>query len=201
MWTQLFSILTVIVAIVVIIKEFPSESRDVKFLGLFGLTIWVIGDITISLQIPYHEVAQLTLQSCSLSLVLVIYLKFIRQRKPIIFRYPHYMVYVPLLIPFTQLIVIDSRVIGEIIFMTLQGISIIVYILLTVGYSEELKNKLLTIIGVLLLLWGFTFYWILKEYFIVFEWAWGLINMGGMIACIYSFSDLLAINKTLKVHS
>ncbi len=101
----------------------------------------------------------------------------------------------PLLIPFTQLIVMDTKVIGEIIFMILQGISIVVYILLSIGYSSELKNKLLTIIGVLLLLWGFSFYWILKEYIIVFEWAWGLTNMSGMIACIYSFSDLLELNE------
>lgn len=195
MWTQLFSILTVIVSIVIVLKEFPSASRDIKYLGIIALIIWLIGGITLNLTVPFQEVIHLTLQSSSLSLVLVIFLKFIRQRKPIIFRYPTYMVYVPLLIPFTQLIVMDTKVIGDIIFMTLQGISIIVYILLSIGYSSELNNKLLTIIGVLLLLWGFTFYWILKEYFIVFEWAWGLTNMSGMLACIYSFSDLLRINE------
>lgn len=195
MWTQLFSIITVIVSIIIVLKEYPSDIRDIKFSGLVALVLWVIGDIFVSLQVLYFEVIQLTLQSCSLSLVLVIFLKFIRQRKPIIFRYPYYMVYVPLLIPFTQLIVMNTKVIGDIIFMILQGISILVFVLLSIGYSTELKNKLLTIIGVLLLLWGFTFYWILKEYFIVFEWAWGLTNTGGMIACIYSFSDLLTSNR------
>lgn len=195
MWTQLFSIITVIVSIIIVLKEYPSDIRDIKFSGLVALVLWVIGDIFVSLQVLYFEVIQLTLQSCSLSLVLVIFLKFIRQRKPIIFRYPYYMVYVPLLIPFTQLIVMNTKVIGDIIFMILQGISILVFVLLSIGYSTELKNKLSTIIGVLLLLWGFTFYWILKEYFIVFEWAWGLTNTGGMIACIYSFSDLLTSNR------
>lgn len=180
--------------ILIVLKEFPSESRGVRYAGLTALILWLIGGIALSLDIPFQEVVQFTLQSCSLSLVLVIYLKFIRQRKPIIFRYPYYMVYLPLIIPLTQLIVLETRVIGEIIFMTLQAISIIVYILLSVGYSADLKNKILTIVGVLLLLWGFTFYWILKEFYIVFEWAWGLTNMGGMIACVYSFSDLLRLN-------
>lgn len=198
MWTQLFSIITVIVSIFIVLKEFPSDALDTKYSGLTALILWLIGDIFISLQLPYQEVAQLTLQTSSLSLVLVIFLKFIRQRKPVIFRYPYFMVYMPLLIPFTQLLVMDASVIGEIIFMVLQVISILVYILLSVGYSYKLKNKVITIIGVLLLLWGFTFYWILKEYYIVFEWAWGLTNTGGMIACIYSFSDLLSFTNNGK---
>lgn len=92
----------------------------------------------------------------------------------------------------------DTQIIREIIFMALQVISIFVYILLSIGYSSELNNKLITIIGVLLLIWGFAFYWILQEYYIVYAWAWGLTNSGGMIACIYSFSDLLKINKRTK---
>jgi hypothetical protein len=102
-----------------------------------------------------------------------------------------------MLIPFTQLIVLDAQVIREIIFMTLQGVAILVYVLLSIGYSSELKNKLITIVGLILLVWGFCFYWILQDYFIVLDWAWGLTNSGGMIACIYSFSDLLRINENI----
>lgn len=194
MWTQLFSILTVIVCLLIVLREFPTKLRDVKYSAFISLILWLTGDIAISLNLPFQDVVQLTFQTCSLSLVLVIFLKFIRRHKPIIFRYPYYMVYLPLLIPITQLIVMNTKVIGNIIFMILQAVSVIVYVILSVGYSNELKNKTLTIVGVLLLLWGFTFYWILKEYYIVFEWAWGLTNAGGMIACVYSFGDLLRIN-------
>lgn len=199
MWTQLFSILTAIVSIFIILKKFPSDSRDIIYPGIVALSTWLLGDIVLSLDIPFQKVMQLLLQSVSLSLVLVIFLKFIRQRKPIIFRYPTYMVYLPLLIPFTQLIVADTQFIGEIIFMSLQAICIVVYILLSIGYSDEIQNKILTIVGVLLLLWGFMFYWILQEYYIVFEWAWGLTNAAGLIASVYSFSNLIGVNqKNLK---
>jgi hypothetical protein len=101
------------------------------------------------------------------------------------------MVYVPLVIPIAQLIVVDAQIIREIIFMSMQVVGIIVFALLSFGYSEELRHKLLTIVGLLLLVWGFAFFWILQEYYIVFEWVWGLTNAGGMIACVYSFSDLI----------
>lgn len=107
------------------------------------------------------------------------------------------MVYLPLLIPITQLIVADTQIIGEIIFMSLQAICLIVYVLLSIGYSAEIENKILTIVGILLLTGGFTFYWILQEYYIVFEWAWGLTNASGVLASIYSFSDLIKSNENI----
>lgn len=191
MWTQLFSIFAVIVSTVIVLKKFPSESTEIRYAGLTALSTWLIGDIIITVNIAFQEVFHVIFQTVSLSLVLVIFLLFIRQRKPVIFRYPFYIVFVPLLIPIAQLIVMETKIMREIIFMTLQGVSIIVFVLLLIGYSEELQHKVLTIVGVLLLIWGFSFYWILQEYYIVFSWAWGLTNTAGMIACIFSFSDLI----------
>lgn len=91
--------------------------------------------------------------------------------------------------------IMETEIMREIIFMSLHGVAILVYILLAAGYGKELNQKLLTIIGVLLLIWGFAFFWILQNYYIVFDWAWGLTNSLGVVACTYSFSDLLKINK------
>lgn len=202
MWTQLFSIFTVIVSTVIVLKKFQSPSKEIRYASLTALSTWLIGDLIVSVNLPYYqEVLHIILQTVSLSLILVVFLKFIRQRKPIIFRYPNYMVYVPLLIPIAQLIVTEAQVIREIIFMSLQGVAIIVFVLLSFGYSEEIKYKLLTIVGLLLLVWGFVFFWILQEYYIVFEWAWGLTNALGMIACIYSFSDLLESLETNQTYT
>lgn len=191
MWTQLFSIFTVIVSTAIVLKKFPSGFFEIKYASFAALAAWLIGDIIFSINVPSQELLHLILQSISLSLILIVFLIFIRQRKPIIFRYPYSMVFIPLLIPITQLIVMDTQIMREVIFMFLQGVAILVYGLLSFGYSKELQYKLLTIIGVLLLASGFAFYWILQENYIVFDWAWGLTNTGGMIACIYSFSDLL----------
>lgn len=198
MWTQLFSIFSVIVSTVIVCKQFPSNATDIRYASLTALSTWLTGDIIISINIPFQDVLHLILQSISLSLILVVFLLFIRQRKPIIFRYPYYMVFVPLFIPIAQLIVMDTQIMGEIIFMSLQAVSIIVYILLAFGYHEKLHYKLITIVGVLLLVWGFSFFWILQEYYIVFDWAWSLTNTGGIIACIYSFSDLLKSTEYRK---
>jgi len=197
LWTQLFSIITIIVAAFIVLKKFPPEFTDVKYISIGALLSWLIGDLAGTVNLPYGEFVNIFLQSTSISLLLIIFLIFIRQRKPVIFRYPYYMVFIPMLIPFTQLIVLDAQVIREIIFMTLQGVAILVYVLLSIGYSSELKNKLITIVGLILLVSGFCFYWILQDYFIVLDWAWGLTNSGGMIACIYSFSDLLRINENI----
>lgn len=77
----------------------------------------------------------------------------------------------------------------------MQGISILVFTFLSAGYADRLHHKLLTIVGILLLLWGFAFYWVLQNYYIVFSWAWGLTNALGIILCIYSFSDLIIDKK------
>jgi hypothetical protein len=196
LWTQFFSIFAVIVSTVIVLKKLQPASKEIRYTSLIALSAWLIGDITVSSNLPYQEVLHIILQTISLSLILVVLLQFIRQRKPVIFRYPYYMVYVPLLIPFAQLIVMEAQIIREIIFMSLQGVVIIVFALLSFGYSEELKYKLLTIVGLLFLVWGFAFFWILQEYYIVYELAWGLTNAGGMIACIYSFSDLLESIET-----
>lgn len=201
MWTQLFSIITVVASLAIVYKKFPSEARDIKYISLAALFGWMIGDIAMAANIPYIENLHIFLQSLALALLLIVYLIFIRQRKPVIFRYPYYIVFIPLLIPVAQFIVMQTVIMREIILMSLQGVSILVFILLAVGYARELQYKLLTIIGVILLLWGFSFYWILQNYFIVFEWAWGITNSLGMIACIYSFSDLLMLNENQQTYS
>lgn len=201
MWTQLFSIITVVVSLAIVYKKFPSTTRDIKYLSLAALFGWLIGDISVATNIPYQANLHIFLQSFALSLLLIIYLIFIRQRKPVIFRYPYYIVFIPLLIPIAELIVMQTEIMKEIILMSLHGVSILVFILLTVGYVKELQHKLLTILGVILLLWGFTFYWILQNYYIVFEWAWGITNSLGMIACMYSFSDLLLFNENQSIDS
>ncbi|MDX1641550.1 MAG: hypothetical protein R3220_07620 [Balneolaceae bacterium] len=195
MWTQLLSIITVVVSLAIIFKKYPGEVRDIRYLSISALFLWLCGDIVISINVPYLDLFHVLLQSLALSILLIVYLIFIRQRKPIIFRYPYYLVFFPLLIPVAQIIVMETEIMREIIFMALHGVSIMVFILLAVGYAQELKHKLLTIIGVLLLLWGFAFYWILQNYYIVFEWAWAFTNSVGMIACIYSFSDLITANE------
>lgn len=199
MWTQLFSIITVVTSLAIVYKKFPTETRDIKYISLAALFGWMIGDISVAADIPYQENLHILFQSLALSLLLIVYLIFIRQRKPVIFRYPYYIIFIPLLIPVAQFIVMQTEIMRQIIFMSLQGVSILVFILLTFGYAKELRYKLLTIIGVILLLWGFTFYWILQNYYIVFDWAWGITNSLGMIACIYSFSDLLIMTNNQQL--
>lgn len=201
LWTQLLSIITVVASIAIVFKKFPAFSvQNIRYTSFAGLFVWLLADVTISTEVvPYQDAFHLILQSLSLSLLLTVFLIFIRKRKPVIFRYPRLTVYIPLLVPIAQFIVMDTKIMREIIFMSLQGVSIVVFTLLTAAYFKELNNKLLTIVGIVLLLWGFTFFWILQEHYIVFEWAWAATNSLGVLACIYSFSDLLLImNETDK---
>ncbi|MDX1642438.1 MAG: hypothetical protein R3220_12115, partial [Balneolaceae bacterium] len=66
-------------------------------------------------------------------------------------------------------------------------------------YHRYVANKLLMIIGILSMIWGYLFYWILNENFVVYSWAWGLANTTGMILSVYSFSDLLNQFKTSEL--
>lgn len=198
MWTQLFSVFTVLASLLIVLKNFPSEIRDIKYTSITAISVWLIGDIVLSINFPFQDILHVLLQSLALALLLIVLLIFIRNRKPVIFQYPYYIVFIPLLIPIAQFIIMETEIMREIIFMSLHGVAILVYILLSTAYVNELNHKLLTLIGVILLLWGFAFFWILQNYYIVFDWAWGLTNSLGMVACTYSFSDLLKFTKNPK---
>lgn len=194
----MFSIITVVLSIVIVIKKFSSSLiPDIKYISLTALLLWMMGDISISVEIPYEDTFNIILQSLALSLLLIIFLIFIRRRKPAIFRYPYYVVFIPLLIPVAQFVIVEAVVMRKIIFMSVQGVAIIVFILLAFAYAKELDNKVLATVGAILLVWGFAFFWILQNNYIVFEWAWALTNSLGFIACIYSFSDLLKLKENL----
>ena len=198
MWSQLFSVISVILSLAIVLKKYPSSEADIKFTAITALLVWLIGDIIVSLNTPYQEFVSTLLKSLSLSLLLVLLLIFIRKEKPVIFRYPYFVVFIPLLIPIAHFMVMDTEIMRSVIHMSMQGVAISVFIFLSAGYANRIHHKLLTIVGVILLLWGFAFYWILQNYYIVYSWAWGLTNTLGMMACIYSFSDLIVVNKKSK---
>lgn len=175
LWTQLFSIFTVIASLIIVSNRFPPQTPGIKYTALTALSVWLTGDIILSVNLPYQNVIHVLLQSLSLSLLLIIFLIFIRQRKPVLFRYPIYMAFIPLLIPAAQFIVMDTQIMREIIFMALQGVSIFVFALLSWAYTNELNHKLYSIAGILLLMWGFSFYWILQTQRMSGS---GLINSG-----------------------
>lgn len=195
MWSQFFSILTVAILLIVIYRKFPPKIRDIKVTSFSALIAWGTGDLFTSINIPYNDTIGVLIQSLSLSLLLVVFLIFIRRRKPQIFRYPYFIVFIPMLLPVAQYIVMDTEIMREVILMSLHGVSILVFTILSIGYVNHLNNKLITILGILLLLWGFSFYWILQNYYIVYSWAWGLTNSLGMVACVYSFADVLQISE------
>lgn len=196
LWTQLLSIFSSLICMGIVLRKYPASHTDIKYLSLAALSVWLLGDLSYSIQFSFQEYLNVILQSLALSFLLIIFLIFIRKMKPVIFRYPYYMVFIPLLIPLAQIIVIDTPMMRDIFFMSLEGVSILVFSLLCGIYTSEISTKLITLSGIILLIGGFTFFWILQDHFVIFEWSWAFTNSLGVIASVYSFTDLLNMNET-----
>lgn len=195
MWNALFSTFTVLICAYVILRSFPGYIRGVKAISLTALSLWLLSVTIDRIGIEFSEIAVKLLQSLSLSLLLVLFLTYVREGKPTIFRYPVGMTLIPLIIPAAHAVVLDVEIMNTVIFMTVQGAGIVVFILLGLTYFNSIRNKSVFILGILSLIWGFLFFWILKEYYTVYSWAWSFANSMGMICSVYTFSDLLQKHK------
>ena len=191
MWNALFSTITAITCLFLVIKTFPTEQKGIKITTITALGLWGLSITFDRIGSSHVELVITLLKSISLSLLLVLFLIFVRERKPAIFRYPMGMTIIPLTIPIVYLFVHDIEIMNRVIFMSVQGASILIFALLGITYFKLIENKWLLLIGVISLIWGFLFFWVLQNHFTVFSWAWGLSNSIGMICSVYSFSGLL----------
>jgi hypothetical protein len=79
----------------------------------------------------------------------------------------------------------------QIIMMTSQGVAMVVALMLSVSYWNQLKKGLIFATGFIALISGYLLYWIFMDYGIIFGSIWQLLFAVGMICIIYSFSGVI----------
>lgn len=191
MWGDVYFLIAVILSLSIIFQKYPNDVKDIKFTSITALIIYLTGQLIQFVELTYIDRVNTMLTIVSLSLVFVILLMLIRKLKPVVFQYPYPIVFLPLMLPVSFAFMMDTIIVEQIIFASIQAVVIVVLFLLTAGYSEYMESKWGMGTGLILFILAFVLYWMVKEIYPVPEWIWKIATSAGMVLVIYSFSGLV----------
>ncbi len=174
-----------------VVKKYPLENNDIKYITITAIALWFLQGIISEFEVPLIGFISEILLVVIISIVLTGLLMIVRLMRPIVYRYPYIVVFMPFLIPVSYLLVIDVPAMKQIIMMTSQGVAMVVALMLSVSYWDQLKKGLIFTTGFIALILGYLIYWIFLDYGIAFGSIWQLLFAVGMICIIYSFSGVI----------
>ncbi len=189
MWGQLILFITSVYCLYLVISKVSSKNSDIKSILIISILIWIISQFFNSgdaIQIE-NTIAEL-LHILNISLVLTILLIIVRGLRPAIFRYPYFLVYSPLLVPLFFFLIIDTYLIKTIIFMSTQGIALLVYLLLLTEENAVAHKSEFGIISALVIIASYVSYWFLIDFHPFMEMIWQLLLSGGILVSIVTFT-------------
>lgn len=186
MWGQLLLFISSVYCLYLVITKVSSKNSDIKSVLTVAISIWIISQFFNSedtIQID-NTIAEL-LHILNLSLVLTILLIIVRSLRPVIFRYPYFLVYSPLLVPIFFYLIIDTDMIKTIIFMSIQGIAMLVYLLLLTEKNGVAHKNSYGLMSVCFISISYISYWYLIDIHEIFEILWELtLSVGILISII-----------------
>lgn len=188
MWGQLFLFLATVYSLYLIIKYVPEHFKDIKIITVTALLIWLFSQIVYTGEFNlfediYHDFNLIIIISLILSTELII----VRIMRPGVFRYPYFLVFTPMLIPVSFILIIDTYMIRDIVFIATQGIAITAYLMLMLEKEElSLANKK-SVTGIILLLLAYATYWFIQNYIPLNSILWESMTAAGTVLIIQSF--------------
>ena len=187
MWGQLIIFLTTVICLYLLIRELSGKFKDVKIVTSLALFIWLLSQVVYTGEFNFYEDIYHDFNNIiTISLILSAELMIVRVMRPALFRYPYFLVYTPFLIPVSFILIINTYLIKDLVFMITQGIALFVYLLFMLDKSEIRLINIQSIIGVLLLIIAYITYWLLQNFIPIPAVLW---------------QSLLAIGSLLLVHS
>jgi len=187
-WGQIFTFIAAVLCLYFIFKYLSDQVKDVKFAASSAVVFWILMQIGAAIEIPYHQSILDMLHVTAVSFVLVALLMVTRHLRPFIFRYPYGLSYVPLLIPFTHLLVLDTYFIKDIIFLSTQGVAIAVYALLMLTNDIDTSSIISVLASTVLILSAYIMVWFLTDIYVIQNYYWQILLSAGMILGGYSFT-------------
>ncbi len=187
MWGQLLLFLTTVYCLYLFIRLLPARNRDLKIITVSTFLIWLLSQIIYSGEMNFYEdIHHDFIQITIISLILTSELILVRLMRPGVFRYPYFIVFAPLLIPISFILIINTHMIKDIVFMTTQGVAIVVYFLLMFEKQEIKLTSKQAIIGIILMILSFVSFWFVQNIYPLNSIIW---------------ESMLAIGSVLIVHS
>ena len=120
------------------------------------------------------------------SIILAAFLMMIRELKPEVFRYPYFIVLMPLIIPVSYYLIYQTSLMRDIIIHSVSGMIVLVSLILSVSYRSSKKPLISIGLGSFLLLTSILLLILLEEdqYFHL---LWYLTTSTGIAVTAYGF--------------
>tara|TARA_R100001143_G_scaffold63591_1_gene73010 strand:- start:31987 stop:32592 length:606 start_codon:yes stop_codon:yes gene_type:complete len=189
MWGQLILFISSVYCLYLVFTGVSSKNNDIKSILILAILIWIISQFFNSgdtIQID-NTIAEF-LQILNISLVLTILLIIVRSLRPAIFRYPYFLVFTPLLVPLFFFLIIDTYLIKTIIFMSTQGIALLVYLLLLTEENSVTHKNIYGLVSIVLVFASYVTNWFLLDLHLVMIVLWQILLSTGILVAIYSFT-------------
>lgn len=160
MWSSLLLILTALFCCLVVYRRSDDISHIEYLSYLFFIALSVATGLELMEQASVERAADLLFMFC-MALLMVLLLVSIWYMQPDYARYPVIYAYVPLLIvPFYSYF-IDSSLLTDIIIVTIQLTSLVVYTGLIYLYVQQVENGVLLVLSVAIYFIALILYWLL----------------------------------------
>lgn len=191
MWGHLFIFFSTVASLYIVYKEYGDSYRDYKLALLWSGIIWLLSQVVHAVDIEVlHSIPDILVVFAN-STLLTSFLMLIRNLKPEFFRYPYPTVFVPFMLPVAYLTVLGSSIMQSLIFFSMQAVTVLVFIILSIGYWKRMKLKpKLPLAAIILLTLAFIVHWALEDLHNIFQFIWQLFLSLGMIFSVYTFSDI-----------
>lgn len=149
----LLVILTALVLGVYLTKKFldDTHNKDIARTMYTAIGVCSAGVIYRLFYLPYGEFVYLTSCITSTSLLLVSLLMFIRNLKSELFQYPYYMVFTPLILPISYILIYDVVILRDILLTSIGIVPMLVVVILIDHYKKEARTgtSSLALMGIL----------------------------------------------------
>lgn len=175
-------------------RNLADQFRDVRITLLISAIFWIVAKIYAESGLLLSETIESFSTIIAYSVILVALLMMIRQLKPDIFRYPYLAVFMPLAIPFSYYITYQISLMRDTILHSVSGMTVLVILIISVGYRDRLKPFLSILAGSFLLAISITGSFFLDEDQYN-ELLWYAISSIGIAFSAYGFIFTFNQNK------
>lgn len=194
MWSQILLISVALFSGTMIVRQ--VSKRDLQLLtssSVFGIAvIELIRFAEFTNQAQIIEFGTILILCALLTALLMT----IRLLKPVYTRYPYPFVYLPFIIILGFPVVQDMRIISEIIFQLVQAGSLMVLLMLIIGYFEEFEKPWLAVFSVILFVVAYIIYWFGPSFFDVRIWMWQPLLALGMVSVTLIYPSILLQSRS-----
>lgn len=191
---------TVSFSLYILIKRVDETKRDIRNMAIGAYAVWILngglqpflGDL---LPLYFSEVILMLVFSMLLSALLML----VRYLRPVLFQYPNLLTFSPFLIAVFFLLVKDTYLIKDIMFMSVQAVIVIVSLLIILGMEISRDVVVKVLAATLFLVVAFIFYWFSENFIFETHILWPvLLSAGILIDTLVLTSDVIMNNNPNK---